>query len=573
MRRRILTSLHTISERKYSKEDWLIRAVLFVMLALLLVSIVLPLLDLFSKAFQNQVGNWVGFVHFRQYLTTPALLISVRHSLYISLVTTLVSVGVAFLYAYALSRTAVRGKRWLRYIALLPLFAPTMMYGIALTYLFGNQGIVTTGIFGMISGWNIHLYGSVGIIISEIIYTFPHVFLIILIGLSNADYRLFEAAETLGAGRFRQFVTITLPQAKYALISAGFVCFTLSFTDFGAPKVVGGQYNVLPTDIFRQVIGQQNMSMGAVIGIILTIPAVAAFIVDRIVERKQQSMVSVKSTSYVIRPHRGRDRIYTLICLVVASAIVLLMGTVLITSFIKSWPYDLTLTLKHYDFSVVSAGSLKPFWNSLAVAALTALIGTAVSFVHAYLIEKVRIWYPIRQLGYFISLLPLALPGLVIGLSFIFFFNRPENPLHLLYGTIWIVVLANIVHFYSVPFVTATASLKKLDKEYEVVSESMRVPIYRLFMRVSVPVSLPAILEMVVYYFVNAMVTISAVVFLYAADFKLSSVSIVNMDDAGDVAAAAAMSSLVLLANIIVRLGYEFVSHWLLKRTQKWQRK
>ncbi|MCS7462854.1 putative 2-aminoethylphosphonate ABC transporter permease subunit [Paenibacillus doosanensis] len=554
-------------------EGWYIRFLLICMLVIMTVSILLPLGDLFVKAFHNQQEEWVGLAHFAKYLSTPALSRSAGHSIYVSLITTLISVGGAFFYAYALTRARIPGGRWFRYIALLPLFAPTMMHGIALTYLFGNQGLVTTGLFGLLPGWNIQLYGSTGIIISEIIYTFPQAFLILMVSFSIADYRLYEASETLGAGKWKQFLTITLPQMKYGLIGSLFVCFTLSFTDFGAPKVVGGQYNVLPTDIYKQVIGQQNMSMGAVIGILLTIPAIAAFFIDRFVERKQNTMVSVKSTPYQIKPNRLRDVIYTVYCTIIASGIAVLLLTVLFASFVKVWPYDLSVTPKHYDFSNVSAGGLTPFWNSLLVALLTAVLGTVIAFVHSYLIEKARVWKGVRQIGYFISLLPLALPGLVIGLGYIFFFNRPENPLHGIYGTIWIVVLANIVHFYSVSFVTATTSLKRLDKEYEIVSESMGVPVYRLFFRVAVPISLPALLEIGVYYFVNSMVTISAVVFLYSPDFKLASVSIVNMDDAGDVAAAAAMASLIMLANIIVRLGYEYGSQRLLSRTDAWQRR
>lgn len=553
-------------------EGRLIRFLLIVMLAVLTICILLPLGGLFVKAFHGQQEQWVGLAHFAKYLSTPALSRAAGHSIYVSLVTTLISVGSAFFYAYALTRTTMPGKRWFRYIALLPLFAPTMMHGIALTYLFGNQGLVTTGLFELLPGWNIQLYGSTGIIISEVIYTFPQAFLILMVSFSIADYRLYEAADTLGAGKWKQFLTITLPQMKYGLIGSLFVCFTLSFTDFGAPKVVGGQYNVLPTDIYKQVIGQQNMSMGAVIGILLTIPAIAAFFIDRFVERRQKTMVSVKSTPYQIKPDRLRDIAYTAYCSIIASGIAVLLLTVLFASLVNVWPYDLLPTLKHYDFSNVSAGGLTPFWNSLLVALLTAILGTVITFVHSYLIEKIRIWKAVRQIGYFISLLPLALPGLVIGLGYIFFFNRPDNPLHGLYGTIWIVVLANVVHFYSVSFVTATTSLKRLDKEYEVVSESMGAPVYRLFFRVAVPTSLPALLEIAVYYFVNSMVTISAVVFLYSADFKLAAVSIVNMDDAGDVAAAAAMSSLIMLANIVVRSGYEYLSKRLLQRTEAWQR-
>ncbi len=134
-------------------------------------------------------------------------------------------------------------------------------------------------------------------------------------------------------------------------------------------------------------------------------------------------------------------------------------------------------------------------------------------------------------------------------------------------------VLVNIIHFYSVTFVTATTALKKLDREFELVSQSMGIPFYKTFFRVTVPMCLPAILEMVMYYFVNSMVTVSAVVFLYAADFKLAAVSIVNMDDAGNVAPAAAMSVLIVVTNIVVRVVYEWGTKALRNRTSQWQKR
>ncbi len=216
---------------------------------------------------------------------------------------------------------------------------------------------------------------------------------------------------------------------------------------------------------------------------------------------------------------------------------------------------------------------MQPFWNSLLVAFYSAVAGTVITFVNAYIIEKTRFLKGMRQVGYFLSILPLALPGLVIGLAYIFFFNHPDNPLNWIYGTVLILVIANIVHFYAVPFITATTALKKLDKEFELASESMGVPFYITFLRVTVPMSLPAILEIAVYYFINSMVTISAVVFLYSADFKLASVSIVNMDDAGDVAAAAAMSVLIVATNIVVRIVYEIGTRKVRKKTEAWQKR
>ncbi|MGK5507035.1 putative 2-aminoethylphosphonate ABC transporter permease subunit [Brevibacillus formosus] len=545
-------------------QKWLIGLVVLGLSA----SVLLPLGQLFSKAFYNKNGQFIGLDNFVTYFSTPALAGSLNNTLYISAMTTLIAVTLAFLFAYASTRSGIRGKRIFRVIALLPLFAPTMMHGIALTYLFGNQGLVTTGIFGVLPfQWDIDLYGPVGIILAEIVYVFPQAYLILAVSLAFADYQLYEAADTLGANHWRKFFVVTIPSVKYGIVSACFVCFTLSFTDFGAPKVVGGQFSVLATDVYKQVIGQQNMTMGATVGLLLIIPALVAFVVDRIVERKQHAAVTAKSKPYRIKENRLRDLFYFILCVSVSGFLLLLMAAVVLASFIKVWPYNLTLGLDHYDFSNVAGEGIEPLWNSILVALLTAVIGTAVTFITAYTIEKSQVWKGLRQAGYFLSILPLALPGMVIGLAYIFFFNNPSNPFHGMYGTIWILILANVMHFFAVGFITATSALKKLDPEFEQAAESMGVSQTTLLWRVTIPVCMPAIVEMAVYFFINSMVTISAVVFLYAANFKLASVSIVNMDDAGDVAPAAAMSVLIVFLNIIARAGAEWIASKLRKRT------
>ncbi|MFM1653601.1 putative 2-aminoethylphosphonate ABC transporter permease subunit [Brevibacillus sp. B_LB10_24] len=568
-----MISTRTAVRQQAGRDQWIQRILIGVMVVVLFVSVLLPLVVLYEKVFLDNEGNYVGLANLAKYFTTPALFQSFTNTMFVSAVTTAISVTLAFLYAYALTRTAIPGKAFFRYAAMLPLFAPTMMHAIALQYLFGNQGLVTTGFFGSLAGFDIHLYGPVGIIISEVIYTFPQAFLVLSVSLAFADYNLYEAADTLGAGKARKFFTVTLPNIKYGLVSALFVCFTLSFTDFGAPKVVGGQYNVLATDVYKHVIGQQNMTMGATVGLILIIPAILAFIVDRIVERKQSASITAKSTPYKIVRQGWRDSLYLAYCLLITVLIFVLLLTVLFAALVKVWPYDLTLSLTHFDFSKVAGEGMQPFWNSLLVSFYSAVIGTIITFVNAYLIEKTRFMKGLRQIGYFLSILPLALPGLVIGLAFIFFFNNPDNPLNWMYGTVAIIVLANVVHFYSVPFISSTSALKKLDKEFDLASESMGVPFYKTFFRVTVPMSLPAILENAVYFFINSMVTISAVVFLYSADFKLASVTIVNMDDAGDVAPAAAMSVLIVLTNIIIRIVYELTTKGLRRRTEAWQKR
>ncbi|HTY23490.1 MAG TPA: ABC transporter permease subunit, partial [Desulfomonilaceae bacterium] len=364
-------------------------------------------------------------------------------------------------------------------------------------------------------------------------------------------------------------------------VSAIFVNFILCFTDFGAPKIVGGNYGVLATDIYKQVIGQQNFVMGATVSVVLLIPTVIAFLVDRVCQRRQVSMIAAKSVPFSARANLLRDRVFLVFCWSVALAIIGFVGIALFASLVKVWPYDLSLGLNNYRFQNVGGGGYPAFFNSVRMSFYSAFVGTALTFLSAYLIEKSKGMRLCRQVTYFLSILPLALPGLVIGLSYIFFFNNPKweipllgtivsNPFHGLYGTMGILVLSNIVHFYTVTFFTALTALKQLDKEFESVSESMSVPFHKTFFRVTVPVCTPAILEIGSYYFVNSMATVSAVIFLYSADLPLASVAVANMDDAGDVASAAAMSMLIVFTNIAVRSLYGVVTKGLHRRTQAW---
>lgn len=545
----------------------------------LLFVVILPIFELLSKSLMDAEGNFIGLANFIYYFKTPALSNSLTNSLFVSVATMVFSVTSAFLYGYALTRTTIPFKNFFKGVAMVPLFSPTLLNGITLVYLFGRKGLITLGFFGTIPGWNIDLYGYVGIIISEVIFTFPQALLILSIALRMTDGRLYEASDSMGASGWRTFFSVTLPGVRYGLLSSMFVSFILAFTDFGAPKVVGGNYNILATDIYRHVIGQQNFVMGAVVSVVLLIPAVMAFIMDRVVQQRQLSTIDAKSVPLIPEPDKLKERLFLIFCSSIALMIILFFTTALFASLVKVWPYDLTLGLGHYNFNRMGGGGYIAFFNSIKMSLYSAVVGTVVTFVSAYLIEKSPGMRLLRQGAYFLSILPLALPGLVIGLAYIFFFNTPvwhisgfevPNPLNFLYGTMGILVLSNVVHFYTVSFLTATTALKQLDKEFETVSESMGVPFYKTFFRVTVPVSLPAIFEIAIYYFVNSMATVSAVIFLYSADIPLASVAVANMDDAGDIAPACAMSVLILITNIAVRVGYGFLTKGVRKKTERW---
>lgn len=556
-----------------SKENIVRFLGIYAIVAFLTLFLVCPLGTLFIKAFQDKEGAFVGFAQFARYFTSRAMVYAISNTFSIALWSTLISVTAAFFFAYVLSREQVPCKSFFRYVGMMPLFAPTMLLGIALIYLFGNKGIFTA------MGLTIPLYGKVGIIIAESIYCFPVATTILTVAFSAADNRLYEAAETMGTSALRKMVTITLPNVKYGLINAFFVAFTYSFTDFGAPSVVGGNYNVLATEVYKQVVGQQNFNMGAVVGIIMLFPAVLSFAVDRITNQKQSASISAKSVPYRIKPHRASDVLATLFCVLIAGGMLLFFAVALFASLIKLWPYNLTFTLDNYNLTkTVAAGNGgEAFRNSVLISLISAFLGTVLTFLGAYLVDKSNHFRISRRIAYFLSITPLAIPGTVVGLSFIMYFNASVfripftdygivNPFHGVYGTIWIIVLANLIHFYSVPFSTATTALKRLDREFESVSESLGVPFYRTLWRVTVPLCVPAICEMWVYFFVNSLVTVSAVVFLYSPVSPIASVMIVSMQGAGQTAAAAAACMLLLFINLIVRLIYEVIRKYVLSR-------
>ncbi len=552
---------------RLSRDDLIQGGGLVVMGAYLVVAVLLPLWAMLSKSFEDTDGNFIGFANYAQYFGTPALASSLYHTITIGVVTTAIVITLAFIYAYALTRSCMPFKGLFRGIALIPILAPSLLPAISLVYLFGNQGMIKELLFGQ------KIYGPIGIVIALAFWIFPHVVMLLTTALSMADARLYEAAVALRASKLRTFFTVTLPGCKYGLMSACFVAFTYAITDFGAPKVIGGWYNVLSVDIYKQVVGQWNFQMGAVVSVILLFPVVLTFIADRLVQRRQVAQISARSVPLEPKPNRRFDLIMLAFCGLVGFDLVGILAVSAYASFIKFWPYNLSLGLDNYQFDLMDGGGWDSYTNSIKMATLTAFFGTLIIFTGAYLVEKSRRYAQPRSVLQFLAIMPLAVPGMVLGLAYIFFFNDPGNPLTFLYHTMGILVICTIVHYYTVPHLTALTALKQVDAEFEAVSASLKVPFYKTFSRVTFPVCLPAILDISIYLFVNAMTTVSAVVFLWGPETHLASVAVLNMDDQGDIAPAAAMAMMIVYTSAGVRVLYALLTRGLARRTQAWRKR
>ena len=419
------------------------QAGLVVVLVLLLVFLAAPLAAILMQAVEDSSGRFVGSANFIAYARTPALLDSLFNSLWVAALVTAIVVPLAFGFAYALRRSRMRNKALFRGITLLPLLAPSLLSAISLIYWFGNQGVLKSAMQSLgIS----QIYGAPGIVLAECFAVLPHTLMILVTALGAADGRLYEAADAMGTGALRRFFTVTLPGAKYGLISAALVSFTLVMTDFGIPKVIGGNFNMLATDVFKLVIGQQD-------------------------------------------------------CL------------------LRS----------------VSADSL------------------------------------LRSLVRLLAMLPMAVPGLVLGLGYIFFFNAPANPLNGLYHTMTLLTVCTIAHFYTTGHLTAVTALKALDAEFEAVSASLKVPFWVTLRRVTLPICSPALIDIARYFFINTMTTISAVVYLYSPETKVAAIAILNLDEAGEMGAAAAMAVLITAASAAAMLAFAALAWTVERRTQAWR--
>ena len=496
----------------------------------------------FFKGGEFALANFT-LANFQKYFTTAYTLRALWHSLYVSFATTIIVTIIIFFYAYAMTRTTMRGKTFFRNVIMLPLVAPSIVQALALIYLFGRNGLITAHLLK--TDWNI--YGATGIIISEVLYCLPHAFVILFTTLSAVDIRLDEAAESLGASPFKVFTRITLPSAKYGIFSAAALTFNLTITDFGNPVVIGANYNVLATEIYAQVTNLYRFDLGATISIILLVPSLMAFMLNFYISRKTFAMIS-GAAKPVIPPSRPLKKIsFTIYCGLVTFAIFLVFATVIIGSFVKIWPYDWSLTLAHYNFPSIAGYSA--IWTSVWVSLIVGIVGAFLTLVAGYVMETRKPFF--KQTIYLLSVMPAAIPGLVMGLGYILAFNKPY---YLFFGTPWIIVINIVICNFTLGILSSISNLRNIDPSIEEASISLGGDTFRTFFRIIFPLSRVAFFQNFVYFFMRSMTTISAVIFLVSATVHLAAIEIIMLDNDGWTASANAMCTVIIVI-VLIMLG------------------
>ena len=528
------------------------------LLAILIFFLLYPVYDICKLSFYKE--GVFTLKNYASYFSNPRMFRSLTNSLYVSIVTMVITTVLAFFFAYGLTRTTIPGKGLFYTISTFPLIAPSIIQGLALILLFGRNGLVTR--YVLHTDWNI--YGATGIIAAECLYCFPNALFILYTTLSAVDTRLDEAAQSLGASALKTFYKVTLPSAKYGIASAAALSFNLTITDFGVPVVIGGNYSVLATEIYQQVIGMQRFDLGATISVILLIPSVTAFLLNYYLTKKSYALISGQARPF-LQPSRPLKKwAFSIYCWIPCIFILIVFATVFLGSFVKTWPYDFSLTLKHFNFpslgghaplwtqfwaSVLTgewqsiiAYKYAPIWNSLWISILVAIGGASLTLLAGYIIEKKK--PKGDQILYTLSVLPAAIPGTVMGLGYILAFNKPY---FFIYGTFWIILINIIICNFTLGVLSSIANLKQIDKSIEEAAVSLGANPITTFTRVVFPLTRTAFFSNMAFFFMRAMTTISAVIFLISAKVKLAAIEIIFLDIDGRTASANAMCTIIIL--------------------------
>ncbi len=471
-------------------------------------------------------------------VNAPTFSRAVGNTIKTALITTLISVPLGLLLAFALQRTCIRWRAVWTVALTLPMLIPSISQGMGLVVLFGTNGILRNllGIDGTI-------YGYTGIITGSVLYSYPVAFLMFNDVLKYQDSSPYEAAQVLGIPKLHTHLAITLPYLTKPLISAVFTVFSLVATDYGIPMMIGGKTTTLAVMMYQEVLGQLSFGKGGVIGLFLLIPAVITFVINTII--KGSSKLSFVTRPFDIKKRKVRDGAAYLLCGTVLFLIVLLFGSFFLIAFSKRYPSDMTFTFANVQKMLALRGGTY-FVNSLIIAAFVAVIGITVAFITAYMTARMPSKF--SSVLHLFSITSLAIPGLVLGLSYAMTFGSS-----FIYGTLAVLILANIMHFFASPYQMMYNSLSKMNENLENVGQTLGINRLRMIRDVIIPQCKATLFEMLAYFFVNSMMTISAVSFLSTVTTKPLSLLISQFEGQVLYECATVVSLLILFCNVIMK--------------------
>lgn len=507
-----------------------------ILLAVIFISLVfIPLFRMFTNMDADSIKNVV---------TSPNFGVSIKNSLVSTMIATVITIVLAYAMAMSVERTNIKCKGLFAIIFVLPMLVPSISNGMGLTILFGNNGIFTK-LFDLQG----NIYGMWGVVLGSVLYAFPVAYLMLSDVIKYEDGSPYEAARVLGLSKFRQFTAITFPYLRKPLITVVFSTFTLIVTDYGVPLMVGGKYTTIPVVMYQEVIGQLNFGKGTVYGSLLLIPAVIAFVIDLLNQDKGNSTYVVKK--YMPSDSKIKKTLAYVMCVICSIYTLLPILSFILLSASADYPNDMTFTLRNIEKTFnLKAGDY--LWNSIMIALLVAIVGVVIAFMTAYLSARMK--SKVSKFLHLSAMTSAAIPGVVLGLAYVLAFKSTP-----MYGTVIILVMVNLVHFIASPYLMIYNSLSKINENLEAVAQTLAINRAHMLKDVFVPICKNTIFEMLAYFFVNCMITISAVSFLANTSNKPVALMINQFEAQMQLESAAVVSLMILIVNLMIKGAFHLL--------------
>jgi iron(III) transport system permease protein len=518
---------------------------------LLLIMIIFILLFLFSaypiyQVFKATIVGESGFdpsIIIKQ-ITSSVFLHTLWNSIKLGVIAATFATVIGFVFAFAITRTTMKGKKFFHLIALLPIISPPFVIALSVILLFGRNGLISNGIFGITDS---NVYGFTSLLFIQTLAFFPIAYLNLRGVLESIDPSVEDAALNLGASRWSVFKSITFPLAVPAVLSSLLLVFIKSIEDFGNPMVIAGEYKTLAVEAYLQIVGMYDLRSGAFLAIALLLPALTAYFIQKYWISKKSyvtvtgkpSQVSIKiNEKYIVYPLLG-------FCTLITGVVLLFYGSVLWGSFVKLWGVDNSLTLDHFKYIfTVGFDSIK---DTIFLAVVSTPITGILGMLIAYLL--IRKQFMGKKLMEFFTIIPFAVPGTVVGIGYILAFN--QKPL-ILTGTALILILAFTSRNITVGIEAGTNSLRQVDQSIEEASTILGANSFKTFWHISLPLMKSAFFSGLVYSFVKSMTSISAIIFLVSVNWNLMTVSILSQVEASRLGAAAAFCIILITIILVV---------------------
>ena len=544
--------------RKNTEIKAIFLAVTIVFAAFLL----LPAVRLLLKSFYEG-GFTTAF--YREVLAQDGFGQALLNSFAVSGAAACLATVIAFALAHAIHYTGLPAgfKRGLQGVATLPMFLPTITYGFAIIYSFGKQGLITR-----LLGFQLFdIYGFSGLLLGYVIYTVPVAFLLIHNTMGFIDKKTITVSKLMGDSPFATFRIAVLRPLLGTLAGAFLQSFFLCFTDFGIPASVGGRYEVIATVLYNQMLGAvPDFNKGAVVAMVMLLPSILSIALLQFLERFNIRYNRISAAD--LRRNPARDTGWGVIGAVLSVAILAIFAVIFVVPMVEEWPYQTAFTTEHITAVLQDSELFTVYKNSLFVALLTALFGTLIAYGAALITARSTVHRWCKQVIEAIALVTNTIPGMVLGLAFLFSFSGTS-----LQNTFTLMIVCNIIHFFSTPYLMMKNALSKMNAGWETTARLMGDSWIKTITRVVTPNAASSLLEVFSYYFINAMVTVSALIFIAGARTMVITTKIKQLQYVNKFNEVFVLSLLILFTNLIARAVFSALAHRKTVKTHNKERK